>query len=69
MDQKPDEEITAEFKTEEIKKEAEALPEPAAEAPAPEHQKIDFKSWIPVFVGLITLAGMVIYALRFWLVR
>lgn len=60
------EEVTAEFRTEEIKKEAEALPAPE---PKPEPIKSDHKSWIPVAIGLITLAIMATIAFRFWLVR
>lgn len=60
------EEVTAEFRTEEIKKEAEALPKPE---PEPKYIKSDGKSWIPVAMGLITLAVMATIAFRFWLVR
>lgn len=53
-------EVTAEFSTEEIKKEAAVLEVPAVKKP-------DSKSWIPFAVGLITLAIMVAIAFRFWL--
>ncbi len=56
------EEVTAEFKTEDIQKEAEVLP--TSEHVAKTH---DIKSWIPVAVGLVTLAIMVVIAFRFWL--
>lgn len=56
------EEITAEFKTEEIKQEAAVL-----DSPALVPQKIDLKSWIPMIVGLVTLVVMTVIAFRFWL--
>ena len=55
------EEVTAEFKTEEIKQEAAELPTPVA-------PKSDPKAWIPVAVGLIALAITVAVAIRLWLV-
>jgi hypothetical protein len=58
MDQVED--VTAEFKTEEIKQEAAILPTPIA-------PKFDLKAWIPAIVGLITLAIMATIAFRFWL--
>ena len=54
------EEVTAEFKTEDIKQEAAELPTSVA-------PKSDPKTWIPVVVGLITLAIMATIAFRFWL--
>lgn len=54
------EEVTAEFKTEEIKQEAAVLPTPVT-------QKSDPKAWIPVAIGLLTLALMAAIAFRFWL--
>ena len=76
MDQKPETEnpadITAEFKTEEVKKEVEALPKaetPTEKKATPDSEKFDFKSWIPVIVGLVTLIGMMAYAFRYWLPR
>ncbi len=53
-------EVTAEFKTEEIKQEAAVLETPVAKTSDP-------KSWIPFAVGLITLGIMVTIAFRFWL--
>lgn len=55
-------EVTAEFKTEEIEKEAAAL-----SVPEHEPEQSDPKSWIPVALGLITLAVMTLIAFRFWL--
>lgn len=54
------EEVTAEFNTEEIKEEAAVLETPVV-------KKSDPKSWIPVAVGLVTLAIMATIAFRFWL--
>ncbi len=58
MDQVED--VTAEFKTEEIRQEAAVLPMPT-------HKKSDPKSWIPLAIGLITMAVMTAIAFRFWL--
>src|SRR3989338_870212 len=66
------EDVTAEFKTEEVKKEVETLPKTAAASEkkaTSDTEKFDLKSWIPVFVGLVTLIGMMAYAFRYWLPR
>lgn len=59
------EEITAEFKTEVVEQEAAALPEP--EAPQDPKPVYDFKPWIPMLAGLITLGIMVTIAIKRWL--
>lgn len=67
----PQEETTAEFATEDVKKEAEVLESSQDDLSDIEFpsQKSVLGSWIPVVIGLVTLVGMVLYALKFWLPR
>ena len=61
VEQEPGE-VTAEFNTEEIKKEAATL-----QADAPAAQKSTLGSWIPFIIGLIATAVMVTITFLYWL--
>ena len=60
------EEITAEFKIEEVKGEAEKL-ESSPQAPMEAVAQPAWLEWIPVAAGLVTLAVMVWVAYHHWL--
>ncbi|MBL4819099.1 MAG: hypothetical protein JKY15_07745 [Deltaproteobacteria bacterium] len=59
-------EITAEFTTEEVQKKADALEEKSeAEEPSLKAKKKG-SSWIPFWVGLLTIIGMLVIAFTVW---